>query len=311
MLSAHRHIPTSTTTTASIVAGGHFHQLQPDAELLAHPNVQLPVWVNSDLASNQGFQGPPIGKTSYLTTTELLLRAQALLAKDVHPAELRRPRRRSRQHSPTLSYRSDSSQSSHFSCDREQLDRREERQKRHRQRYRTTNDDVVRFKVGSATPEKETVAANVDGVDLDDDDDDDDDEQLVERLREMDVSDLVEQRDVLTRQIATSLVTPPGRNATSADLIFGALFFTKSVTTVIILPMAVKISDFAVFFPRCGEISGRDFQRILFSRFCVKKSELKPKHFPRNLRRNFTRMARKCCQVQLIYARLLALIILF
>ena len=206
-LSAHRHIPTSTTTTASIVAGGHFHQLQPDAELLAHPNVQLPVWVNSDLASNQGYQGPPIGKTSYLTTTELLLRAQALLAKDVHPAELRRPRRRSRQHSPTLSYRSDSSQSSHFSCDREQQDRREERQKRHRQRYRTTNDDVVRFKVGSATPEKETVAANVDGVDLDDDDDGDDDEQLVERLREMDVSDLVEQRDVLTRQIATSLVT--------------------------------------------------------------------------------------------------------
>ena len=42
--------------------------------------------------------------------------------------------------------------------------------------------------------------------------------------------------------IATLFVTPLGRNATSTDLIFAALFFTKSVTTVIIFECDVKIS---------------------------------------------------------------------
>jgi len=163
---------------------------------MMHPSAELPVWVNAGAGQSREFPSVPAGKTSYLTTTELLMRAQALLDK-VEPTEHRKPKRRSRPHSPTSSYRSDSSQSSHFSCDRDLSD---VRLKRHRRKHRAS-DDVVRFKVGSATPEKEN------SVDVDDDDDDDEEEQLSERLREMDVSDLVDQRDVLTRQIVTSLVT--------------------------------------------------------------------------------------------------------
>lgn len=123
-----------------------------------------------------------------------------MLLKDLETGQHRRVKRRLRQHSPSLSYKSDSSQSSHFSNDKDQLDMRDERLRRHRRRHRP-NDDVVRFKVGSATPEAEN-----DENELIDDDDDDEDEELVERLREMDVTDLIDQRDVLTRQIVTSLV---------------------------------------------------------------------------------------------------------
>jgi hypothetical protein len=58
----------------------------------------------------------------------------------------------------------------------------------------------VTFKVGSVTPDR--------GDDGDDRDDSGDDfgGGLAERLREMDVTDLASHRDVLTQQIATSLV---------------------------------------------------------------------------------------------------------
>jgi len=152
--------------------------------------------MNSGFAQGSEFQ--PVPKSSTLSTTELLMRAQAMLVNVLETGHHRRAKRRLRQHSPSLSYRSDSSQSSHFSNDKDQLDMRDERLRRHRRRHRP-NDDVVRFKVGSATPEPENVESEFV-------DDDDEDEELVERLREMDVTDLIDQRDVLTRQIVTSLV---------------------------------------------------------------------------------------------------------
>ena len=152
-------------------------------------------------AGNLG-QGPdfcvqPESKNSFLTTTTLLKRAQALLAKEFETGQPSTSKRRSRQHSPASSYRSDSSQSSHFSYDKDQLDRR------HRRRKTRTNDNLerngVKFKVGSTTPELDACESSVESSD-------DEDEGLTERLREMDVNDLIEQRDVFTRQIVTSLV---------------------------------------------------------------------------------------------------------
>ncbi len=51
-------------------------------------------------------------------------------------------------------------------------------------------------KVGSPGPEQSPLYSDTS-----------DNDELSERLREMDISDLLEQRDVFTRQIATSLVT--------------------------------------------------------------------------------------------------------
>ena len=204
-----RHIPpttVSTTTTAPTTIGKHFHQ-HFGSEFLTDPNANLPIWMDAgSVGQGPGFCVQPDVKdtsSTYLTTTTLLMRAQALLMKEIETSgNPSKSKRRSRQHSPASSYRSDSSQSSHFSYDKDQQDRRDERG-RHRRRKTRSTDEVdkngVKFKVGSTTPELEVRESSIDSSD-------DDDEGLTERLREMDVTDLIEQRDVFTRQIVTSLV---------------------------------------------------------------------------------------------------------
>ncbi len=87
------HIPTTTESTTTTTFAGkpsssQFHRLQQqqqqqlDQELLVNPVVELPIWLEGgEVDRATAAQGKE--SKSYVTTTALLLRAQALLMKEI------------------------------------------------------------------------------------------------------------------------------------------------------------------------------------------------------------------------------------
>ena len=167
------HIPTTTASTTTTTLAGkssQFHRLQQqqqqlDQELLVNPVVELPIWLEGgEVDRATGAQSKE--SKSFVTTTALLLRAQALLMKEMEtgsqqqqqPKVKRRPRER---YSATSSCKSNSSQSS----DDEGRSALKDNQRLHPRQWRKSrsqNDAVdentsrssngVKFKVGSTTP---------------------------------------------------------------------------------------------------------------------------------------------------------------